>query len=167
MKIYIQDLQKYNQGCSVCGQWIDLKEFDEDELQKIMKNLVKEEFILLDWEFEDNEEVFFTDLINEYANPIDLLYRQQTIDDLEENEKDALVFLLEYGNFDFNEAINKIYDVTFEYGDMQEVAERFLEEQMGKEVYDKIYPYINFQKYIKDLEIEGFVEYNNKTFYPF
>jgi len=166
VKIYIQDLEKYNQGCSVCGEWIDLQEITEEELEAKLKKLIKDEYIILDWEYNEGESIFFSDIEGEYANPYELLNRQETIDELSEEDRDKLAFLMEFGNFNFNEAIDRLDEVSFMYGDMQEVAEEFMREQLG-DAFDRIYPYIDWKKYIRDMEIEGYVEYNDKVFFPY
>ena len=167
MKIYLQDLGKYNNGCSLCGEWLDLEQLDEEELKEKYDELVDDEFIILDWEYgDDNEKIFFKDIEGQYADPFKLLERQELINNLNKEDKLKLSYLIDYQGESFDIAIDIYKEIIYQEDDLQDVAKQFLEESLG-EKFEIVEDYIDYDKYIKFLEMDGYAEYKGKVFYPY
>ena len=161
MRIYIQDLGKYNNGCNLCGEWIDLEKINEDELNKKMKKLINEEFIILDWEYEDGEEIFFKDIMHEYADPFELLIRQQELENLSKEDKDIVKALILNGE-DFDTALKikdevEVINLKNElspFGKSEVALADYLIENGLIEVNEFIKPYIDYEKLGRDLSLD-------------
>ena len=72
---------------------------------------------------------------------------------LDDNEKVALCFLLSDLGYNLEDAMEKIEDVSIQEGDLQSVAEELFDELY--EVPQAIAPYIDYEKFARDCELNG------------
>jgi antirestriction protein len=159
---YVANLGKYNEG-QLVGEWVTFP-VDEDEWNETLERIgisdepdengrIYEEFFFADWdcgcdfgfgEYEDVERV------NEIAESAD------NLNSFEEEALEAMIDCI----FGPEEALDKIADgeVLF-YSDcdtMEDVAYRVVEETgMLANVDDSIAGYFDYEKYGRDLEMEG------------
>jgi len=162
MRIYITDLEAYNNGHLV-GQWYQLP-MNEDLLAESIENVLQEgRDICEDTHF--HEEYFITDFecdymnIEEYANLSKLNEIAEAMDEIDENGVKAINFLLE-NHFvkDIFEAIESYEDDVRIYEDssMEDLAYNLIEECYDFEnIPDIITNNIDYEKIGRDLEIEG------------
>lgn len=135
LRIYLTDLQAYNEGHLV-GNWIELP-LTSFELQQALsevltegENICKttnhEEYFITDAEWDDVE-VFE---VGEYENLTKLNERIEYLHELESTQLRAVAFLLNEGLVkDLNEAIEKIDEViVYEDCTMVDIAEQYIDE---------------------------------------
>jgi len=149
------------------GKQIDFSEIlDENELKKELQEV---NLGSIDMEVEINDLPALEDALYSFKiETIDDLVRlYQIINNLNELDDEDLIkvdYLIYSGN--------SIEDALFDYntidvfeGTLEEFAEHLLEERLGTEDYNWIVSYIDFDKLTKDLEIDGYTEYNGRVFY--
>lgn len=161
LKIYLTNLGKYNEGILI-GEWMELP-YTEEEIEAVKHRIgINEQY----------EEWFITDYntniqglkINEYDSIDDLNEFVETLEALDETEKEAVEAMLEEG-FDFAEAIEKAqngdYMIYFNCNDMEDVAREYAEETgILNDVPENLQYY--FESLGRDMSFEGqFVFINN------
>ena len=135
MRIYLTDLAAYNGGHLV-GEWLDLPMEEEDLKSKLQEILacgsdicgnseVHEEYFITDWECE-----LFK--IGEYESIYKLNDKASKVEDLDEDEKKNINFLLDNNlASDLDEAIERLDDViVHKESDMKSVAQEYIEENI-------------------------------------
>ena len=161
LKIYVTNLGKYNEGFLI-GKWLELPATEEE----IEKTLVE---IGISDEPDENgiyyEEYFITDYetdmngleISEYSNIDDLNELAETIDDLDEDEKEIVNAIMGEG-YTLEDAIDKKDDIMIYYNcsNMTEVAEEYAE-QVGllDSIPENLQYYFDFEAYGRDMGFEG------------
>ena len=161
LKIYVTNLGKYNEGFLI-GKWLELPA-TEEEIEKTL-----EEIGVSDEPDENGiyyEEYFITDYetdmdglkVSEYSNIDDLNELAETIDDLDEDEKEIVNAIIGEG-YSLEDAIDKKDDVMIYYNcsNMEQVAEDYAE-QVGllNDIPESLRYYFDFEAYGRDMSFEG------------
>lgn len=161
LKIYVTNLGKYNEGFLI-GKWLELPA-TEEEIEKTL-----EEIGISDEPDENGiyyEEYFITDYetdmdglkVSEYSNIDDLNELAETIDDLDEDEKEIVNAIMGEG-YSLEDAIDKKDDVMIYYNcsNMEQVAEDYAE-QVGllNDIPESLRYYFDFEAYGRDMSFEG------------
>ena len=162
-RIYLTDLQAYNEGALV-GKWITLPcENIHDELKEILK---EGEIVAGS---ANHEEYFITDSespfeINEYSSLDKINELAELFEDLDETEIKKIKFL-EWQGETTEQALEHIEDVEiYENMDLKEVAESFVDEGYYGEINESIINYIDFDSIARDLSYDGYNEIENDVF---
>ncbi|MDA7817048.1 antirestriction protein ArdA [Sulfurimonas sp.] len=162
MRIYITDLEAYNNGHLV-GSWYQLP-MNEDLLAESIENeLQRGRDICGDSHF--HEEIFLSDSecsymeIEEYSNLTKLNEIAESMESIDKDGVKAITFLME-NHFvkDIFEAIESYEDSVRIYEDstMEDIAYDLIQECYGLDgIPDIIANNIDYEKIGKDLEIEG------------
>ena len=162
---FITNLGKYNEG-ELIGKWIEFP-ISDDELQQVLKeigccytdengkrhNIMYEEFFFTDW----NNDITFD--FGEYPSISEVNDIAERVEALAAYELEILKIILENHTSDVNEALDIV-----EYGDyttwsgntMADVAECIADEcGYLDSVPDKMRYYIDYEKWGRDLDING------------
>ncbi len=162
MKIYITDLEAYNNGHLV-GSWYQLP-MNEDLLAESIENVLQEgRDTCGDTHF--HEEYFITDYecdymsIDEYSNIDKLNEVAEAMEDIDEDGIKAINFLIE-NNFvkDIFEAIESYEDSVRIYEDnsMEDIAYDYIQECYNLDDMPSIISNnIDYESIARDMEIEG------------
>ncbi len=163
LKIYITDLEAYNNGALV-GKWVELplsKEEIDNELQEVLdkgKAVVNgynhEEYFITDYEWEDGA-IFEVD---EYSNLDNLNERVEQLEELDHDQLKAVQFLLdEQLAKDITEAIEKIDDVIIhQEQSMSDIAYNLIEECYNTDDIPSILlNHIDYEAIGSDLLLDG------------
>lgn len=161
MKIYITDLEAYNNGHLV-GNWYTLPmsldllaESIEDVLREGRRACNSDHF---------HEEYFITDSdcaefhITEYSDIFELNRKAEILDTLSDYDKKSLIFLLDEGLVnDFDEGVEKISDVVvYENMTMEDVASDYVSECYDLDSMPSIISNnIDYEKIGRELEMDG------------
>ena len=161
MRIYLTNLGKYNEG-TLQGEWVDLP-ISEEELQKVLDRIgINEEY----------EEYFITDYetdfdsieIGEYSNLDDLNEMAETLESLDDGEKEVIDAIMSEG-YSLEEALEKKDDciVYCNCSDMEDVAREYAEQTgLLESIPENLQSYFDFEAYGRDMSYEGtFVFTNN------
>lgn len=161
MRIYLTNLGKYNEG-HLIGEWVDLP-ISNEELQKVLDRIgINEEY----------EEYFITDYetdlegieIGEYSNLDDLNEMAETLESLDNDEKEVVDAIMSEG-YNLEEAIEKKDDciVYCDCSDMEDVAREYAEQTgLLNSIPENLQSYFDFEAYGRDMSYEGtFVFTNN------
>lgn len=161
MKIYLTNLGKYNEGYLI-GEWVDLP-ISNEELQKVLDRIgINEEY----------EEYFITDSetdldgieIGEYSNLDDLNEMAETLESLDDDEKEVVDAIMSEG-YSLEEALEKKEDciVYCDCSDMEDVAREYAEQTgLLNSIPENLQSYFDFEAYGRDMSYEGtFVFTNN------
>lgn len=161
LNIFITNLGKYNEG-ELVGEWVKLP-VSEEELEAVFERIgINEEY----------EEHFITDYetditglkVGEYDNIEDLNELAETLEDLDEYEREIVEAMISEG-YDLEEALEKKDDcmVYHDCNDMTDVAEQYAEETgLLDSIPENLRYYFDFEAYGRDMGIEGtFVFTNN------
>ena len=161
MRIYLTNLGKYSEG-HLIGEWVDLP-ISEEELQKVLDRIgINEEY----------EEYFITDYetdldgieIGEYSNLDDLNEIAETLESLDDDEKEVVDAIMSEG-YSLEEAIEKKDDcmVYCDCSDMEDVAREYAEQTgLLNSIPENLQSYFDFEAYGRDMSYEGtFVFTNN------
>lgn len=161
MRIYLTNLGKYNEG-HLIGEWVDLP-ISEEELQKVLDRIgINEEY----------EEYFITDSetdldgieIGEYSNLDDLNEMAETLESLDDDEKEVVDAIMSEG-YSLEEALEKKDDciVYCDCSDMEDVAREYAEQTgLLESIPENLQSYFDFEAYGRDMSYEGtFVFTNN------
>ena len=135
LKIYLTDLEAYNNGALV-GKWIELP-MSQDELSQELKEVLEqgkqavngynhEEYFITDYEWEDVS-IFE---VGEYANLTNLNEQVEQLEELNQEQQKAVQFLLDEQLVkDMAEAIEKVDDVIiYQDQSMSDIAYNLIEE---------------------------------------
>ena len=161
MKIYVTNLGKYNEG-ELIGKWLELPASNE-EIEKTLEaigisdepdenGVYYEEYFITDYETE-----FDGVKIGEYDSIDDLNELAETLDDLDEDEKEVVNAIMGEG-YSLDDAIDKKDDVMIYYNcsNMTEVAEEYAE-QVGllDSIPENLRYYFDFEAYGRDIRLES------------
>ena len=162
-RIYLTDLQAYNEGFLI-GKWIDLPcENIHDELKEILKegeNTCKSP---------NHEEYFISDFeapfeIHEYSSLDKINKLAEQFEDLDETELKKFKFL-EWQGETINQALEHVEDVElYENMNMAEVAAHFIDEGMFGDIPDNLTNYIDYDSIARDLSCDGYNEIDGDVF---
>lgn len=160
MRVYITDLEAYNQGHLV-GTWHRLP-MNEDLLAEAIENELYKGRLACNSDHH-HEEYFITDwecnymAIGEYDSLTKLNKIAETMEDLEEVEKVAVTLLLNAGVVDdLDDAIENIDNIhcTGETS-MENIAYNYVDESGYLDNKDSLSSYFNFDALGRDMEING------------
>ena len=169
IQIYIQELATYNNAVGV-GKWINVEDFDSEikalfeEATEVLKSedlyygVDAEEYEIVDWECEVD-----IDLKNIYQDIDKLQTINDLLNELDQDEIDKLGYLLDIG-CDITDITIDTLENVWSNSDWDEAVEEFIEYGLDIPVDGKIYNYIDYDKIQRDLEIDGYTEYNNKIY---
>lgn len=155
LAVYITNLGKYNEG-ELVGEWLELPATNE-EIEELMERI--------GIDGEEYEEIFITDFesdlgitCGEYDSIEELNEMAETIENLDDWERDIVEALISEGGYDIKEAIEKCEDVIV-YSDcynMADVAEQYVETTgLLGDIPESLRYYFDFEAYGRDMEIEG------------
>ena len=160
LRIYLTNLGKYNEG-ELVGKWVDLPTTNgfEEHLEEIGINEEYEEWFITDYE---------TDIagltIGEYDNIEELDELAETLEDLQDYDREVIEALISEG-YSLEDALKKKDDCMIYYNcnDMTDVAEQYAEETgLLDSIPENLRYYFDFEAYGRDMGIEGtFVFTNN------
>ena len=160
LRIYLTNLGKYNEG-ELIGKWVDLPTTNgfEEHLEEIGINEEYEEWFITDYE---------TDIagltIGEYDNIEELDELAETLEDLQDYDREVIEALISEG-YSLEDALEKKDDcmVYYNCNDMTDVAEQYAEETgLLDSIPENLRYYFDFEAYGRDMGIEGtFVFTNN------
>lgn len=154
INIYVANLHDYNCGRLV-GEWISLPQ-DEDVLKEVVAKISRGyEIAIHDYECEFME-------ISEYQNIYQLNEFAETLQELEEYEKCALMAIIQNEcNVSFEEALERVEDGNYRiYSDcssMSDVACEIIQECGMTQNHDY---YFDYEAFARDLELDGYNPYN-------
>ena len=174
-KIYLTNLGKYNEG-ELIGEWVDLPATD-DELEEVKTR------IGISDEPDENgmyyEEYFITDYENDYGYKVDeyeslddLNEIAEQLEDLDEEQKEAVAVYTEQYGGDINEAVKTVtngdYSIYYNCGDMADVAYEVVQEcGYLDQMPENLRNYFDYEAFGRDLDIEGNFFYSNGNYYEF
>ena len=174
-RIYLTNLGKYNEG-ELIGEWVDLPATD-DELEEVKTR------IGISDEPDENgmyyEEYFITDYENDYGYKVDeyeslddLNEIAEQLEDLDEEQKEAVAVYTEQYGGDINEAVKTVtngdYSIYYNCGDMADVAYEVVQEcGYLDQMPENLRNYFDYEAFGRDLDIEGNFFYSNGNYYEF
>ncbi|MBT5490877.1 hypothetical protein HOK00_00810 [bacterium] len=169
IQIYIQELATYNNAVGV-GKWINVEDFDSEikalfeEATEVLKSedlyygVDAEEYEIVDWECEVN-----LDLKTIYQDIDKLQTLNELLNELDQNEIDKLGYLFDIG-CDITDITADTLANVYSNDNWDDAVEEFIEYGLDIPVDSKIYNYIDYDKIQRDLEIDGYTEYNGKIY---
>jgi hypothetical protein len=169
IQIYIQELATYNNAVGV-GRWINVEDFDSEikglfvEATEVLKSedlyygVDAEEYEIVDWECEVD-----IDLNNIYQDIDKLQILNDLLNELNQNDIDKLGYLFSEG-YDINDITIETIENIWSNENWDESVEEFIEYALDIQDDSKIYNYIDYDKIQRDLEIDGYTEYNGKIY---
>jgi len=167
MKIYITDLEAYNNGHLV-GNWYELP-MNEDLLAEAIENELQRGRDICGDEHH-HEEYFITDYeceymkIDEYDSISKLNEIAEQVEALDDTDKKKLSYLMEQVGYDFAGAISNLEDCDiYEDVNMKQLAEQFIDEGLFGEIPDRLSYYIDYDAVARDLEMD-YNEYNGDIY---
>ena len=157
MRVYITDLQAYNEGHLV-GSWYQLP-MNEDLLAESVENELQRGKEICESE-QFHEEYFITDYeceymeVSEYANLDDLNDIAEKMEDLSSYDIKKFKALMSEG-YDFEYSFNNYEDVEiYEEINMNELAEQFVEEGLFGDIPKSLINYIDYDAIARDLSMD-------------
>ena len=157
MKVYITDLQAYNEGHLV-GSWYQLP-MNEDLLAESVENELQRGKEICESE-QFHEEYFITDYeceymeVSEYANLDDLNDIAEKMEDLSSYDMKKFKALMSEG-YDFEYSFNNYEDVEiYEETNMNELAEQFVEDGLFGDIPKSLINYIDYDAIERDLSMD-------------
>ncbi len=159
MRIYLTNLGKYNEG-KLVGQWVELP-VNEEELKEVKKVIGiserYEEWFITDWEESPLE-------INEYDNVSMLNQIAQVYEEMTEEERVVLEFMLKYEGIEWENALEIISNYDYicyeDIKDEYDLGKRITEDW---EIPQRLEYYINYEQIGFDSEYdEGWTIYKEK-----
>jgi len=170
IQIYIQELATYNNAVPV-GKWINVEDFETEILKLFEEATVvlkdnnfhygvdAEEYEIVDWECEVDIN------LNSIYQDIDKLKElNELLSNLNPHELDKLRFLFDMNGMDVKDIDNDTFDNVYTYDDWDEAIEEFIEYFLEVPDDSKVYGYIDYSAVQRDLEIDGYTEYDNKIY---
>lgn len=154
MRIYLTNLGRFTEG-ELVGEWVDLP-ISNEELQKVFArieiNEKYEEYFITDYE---------TDLngieISEYSNLETLNEMAETLEALDDNEKEVVNAIMTEG-YSLEEALEKKEDcmVYCDCSDMEDVAREYAEQTgLLDSIPENLRSYFDFETFGRDMSYEG------------
>lgn len=161
MKIYIANLGAYNRGYLV-GKWVELPLYEEELQEEIQEVLNGPDAIKTrDFEDQEDEEWAIHDYecsymkISECSSPYKLNEIAEQIEDLDQWEEKTLKAILETGNYEFEDVIDRIDEFQLYEGidNERELGDYYIEEVDCSQVPDYLMNYIDTESYGRDISI--------------
>ena len=160
MRIYLTNLGRYTEG-ELVGEWVDLPTSNE-ELERVFTrigiNEQYEEYFITDYE---------TDLdgieIGEYSNLEKLNEMAETLEALDDNEKEVVNAIMSEG-YSLEEALEKKDDciVYCDCNDMEDVAREYAEETgLLSSIPENLQSYFDYEAFGRDMSFEGHFVFTN------
>ena len=160
MRIYLTNLGRFTEG-ELVGEWVDLP-ISNEELQKVFArieiNEKYEEYFITDYE---------TDLdgieIGEYSNLEKLNEMAETLEALDDNEKEVVNAIMSEG-YSLEEALEKKDDciVYCDCNDMEDVAREYAEETgLLSSIPENLQSYFDYEAFGRDMSFEGHFVFTN------
>lgn len=154
IRIFLTNLGKYNEG-HLIGEWVDLP-ITEEELDSVKERIgINEEYE--EWFITDYE----TDIdgleIKEYSDIYELNELAETLEDMNDNDREVVEALLSEG-YSLEDAIDKKDDciVYSDCNDMEDVARQYVEETgLLNSIPENLRDYFDFEAYGRDMSYEG------------
>ena len=166
VSVFITDLASYNEGRLV-GAWVDLSDHDEESLQEKIDLILAEGHKVCQKAdlclCAEHEEFFITDSettigldIGEHDNPFDLLEVVGKWEELDEDDRIKVHYLLDHGGYDdLDDAISKADDVSYYPNTtMLELAEMFVDEGIMGDFKNIPCHYIDYDAVARDLAMD-------------
>ncbi|WP_428737649.1 antirestriction protein ArdA [Sulfurimonas sp.] len=173
IRIYIQELSTYNNAVPV-GKWINVEDF-ESEIHSILEEATivlkengyhygvdAEEFEIVDWECDEGINL---DSIAQSIEKLQAL--NELLQELSQEEIEKLKFLFNYHGYDLQNIDSDTLQNVYTYNEWDEAVEEFIELYLEVPEESKVYNYIDYQAIQRDLEIDGYIEYDNKIYTDF
>jgi len=150
------DLNDYTNSKEILNELFAYTKEKITELDSDLDYYNFEEWLITDYEFEDNS-LHFT--IGEYDSIDKLLSINESLNDLSNDDKIKYIALLEQG-YSHDQTLEKfddciIYEVENSYSAMSDLAYDFIENGFFGEVSESIKMYLDYDKIGRDLEING------------
>ena len=172
LKIYLTNLGLYNSG-ELLGEWVELP-ITEEALAEVFDRIkiCHDDISYCDECGNPYEEYFITDYetdiddlkVHEYSNLDELNELAETLEDLDEWDKEVVEAMISEG-YSLEDALERKDDcmVYYDCEDMTDVAEQYIEETgLLHDVPDHLRSYFDFEAYGRDMSYEGqFVFTNN------
>jgi len=161
MRIYITDLEAYNNGHLV-GSWYELPMSKEELMKAIQNELQKGQQVCE--HTHAHEEYFISDFecdymkIGEYDRLDELNEIAQKMEELDKNEKIAVKMLLEnYIVNSIDEAIKNLENMICTGGNsMEDIAYNYIEESgLLQKIPENLLGYFDYEALGRDMEING------------
>lgn len=165
-KIYVGTYHKYNCG-SIQGKWLELDDYsDKDEFYEACAELHSDE---------EDPELMFQD----WENIPECWVHESGVDEkvwdwicCTDSNKDALEAYLSYFGDEFDSYDEIIDDLNDKYhGDFSDeldpkvaYAEQLFDECYASEIPDNLKGYIDYEKFARDLFMDGYVEVDGHIF---
>ena len=169
IQIYIQELSTYNNAVGI-GKWINVEDF-ETEIKSLLEEATiilkehsfyygvdAEEFEIVDWECDIDIN------LNSIYQDIDKLKElNELLKELNQSDINKLRFMLNDG-YDIKDIDSDSFDNIYTYNDWDEAVEEFIEYFLEVPEDSKIYGYIDYLAIQRDLEIDGYIEFDNNIY---
>ena len=155
LDVFMTNLGKYNEG-ELVGEWLSLPVYDESEIDESLARIgidkkEYEEYFITDYEW--NPYKFFS--INEYEDVYDLNKRLQELQELGDNELEALNILVNGEGMDISYAIDKTEEVQiYNEDDLYSIGEEMLSYDVKIPSY--LNNYVDYEKYAEDSGVKEF-----------
>lgn len=175
LNAYVTNLGKYNEG-ELVGEWVTFP-IDEDEEREVMKRIgCTYEDEDGEWHNEEYEEYFITDYesgfsiydyVGEYVNIETLNEYAERLEDVRDDDL-LLVILEDQGDLD--EALNVYENERYQWYKgmtMEDVAREFVDKGFYGKVSDELKYYIDFEKLARNLDYDGYTEYDGGVLYTY
>ena len=169
IQVYVQELATYNNAVGV-GKWISIDNFDSEleqlfeEATRILKEngfyygVDAEEYEIFDIECDVD-----INLNHIYQNIDKLKELNDLLMELDQGELDKLCYLFDNG-YDIEDITPDSFDNVYTYENWDSAIEEFIEYFLEVTDNSSLYNYIDYEKIQRDLEIDGYTEYNNKVY---
>lgn len=170
IQIYIQELATYNNAVGV-GKWINVEDFDTE----IIKLFEEATVVLKDNNYHygvDAEEYEIMDYECEIDINLNRIYRDidklkalnELLIELNQDELEKFQYLFNNEGLDIEEIDNDTFDSVYIYSEWDEAVEEFIEYFLEVPDDSKIYNYLDYSSIQRDLEMDGYIEYNSKIY---
>lgn len=170
IQVYVQELATYNNGIGV-GKWINVDSF-ESELEELLEEATEalkehgyyygvdaEEWEIFDYECEAN-----IDIKNFYQDIETLKKLNDILLECDETQIKIIDYLLDEG-YGVDQLDSDLISEVFIYESWDYAIEDFIEHFLCIENNSNVYTYLDYEKIQRDLEIEGYSEYDGQIFY--
>lgn len=160
IRIFLTNLGKYTEG-ELVGEWVDLP-IPNEELEKVLTrigiNEEYEEFFITDYETDfDGIE------IGEYSNLKTLNEMAETLEELDDDEKEVINAIMSEG-YKLEEALEKKDDcmIYCDCSDMEDVAREYAEQTgLLDNIPENLRSYFDYEAFGRDMSYEGHFVFTN------
>jgi antirestriction protein len=150
MKIYLANLQKYNEG-KLSGKWLDIT---KDDLQEAALDLGEAEWAIHDYELPFK--------VGKHEDLYELEKVGQNWDSMSDSEQAAFCCLVNDNFCTLSEALERYNNRSVHVADsFEDLAYQFVQEGLYGEIPDSISSYVDYEKMGRDLSYD-YQEYKYK-----